>query len=67
MITLTVIIYCRHYGSKDLVRDGYVPNEKQKYRYRSCKKRICENTASNGYTGENREEILKSYQERSSL
>ena len=43
------------------------PMEKQKYYCKSCKKRSRENPAPNGYTEERKEEIMRSYQERSSL
>jgi transposase-like protein len=67
VITIKITVCCRHCGSKDLVRDGHAPNGKQKYRCMSCKKRSRENPAPNGYTEERREEIIRSYQERSSL
>ena len=67
MITITVTICCRHCGSDNLVRNGHASNGKQKYRCKSCNKQSRENPASNGYTEERREEILRSYQERSSL
>jgi transposase-like protein len=67
MVTITFMICCQHCGSKDLVRDGHAPNGKQKYRCKSCSKRSRDNPAPNGYTEERREEIIKSYQERSSL
>jgi transposase-like protein len=67
MVTITVIVCCRHCGNKDLVRDSCAPNGKQKYCCKSCKKRSRENQAPNEYTEERREEILKSYQECSSL
>ncbi len=65
MVTITV---CCHYcGSKELVRNGHASNGKQTYRCTSCKRQSRENPATNGYTQERREEILRSYQERSSL
>ncbi len=65
MVTITVC--CQYCGSKDLVRNGHAPNGKQKYRCKSCKRQSRENPATNGYTEERREEIIRSYQERSSL
>jgi transposase-like protein len=65
MVTITL---CGQYcGSEDLVRNGHASNGKQRYRCKSCKKQSRENPAENGYTEERREEIIKSYQERSSL
>lgn len=49
------------------MRNGYAPNEKQRYRCKTCKRQIRENPAPNGYTEERREEIIRSYQERSSM
>src|SRR5450631_3672009 len=66
-IMVTVAICCQHCGSDDLVRNGHASNGKQRYRCKSCKKQSRENPAINGYTEERREEIIKSYQERSSL
>jgi transposase-like protein len=67
MVTITITVRCAHCGSEDVVRDGHAPNGKQKYRCKSCNKRSRENPAPNGYTEERREEIIKSYQERSSM
>ena len=65
MITKTIC--CRHCGSEDLTRNGHAVNGKQKYYCKSCKRQSRENPATNGYTEERREEIIRSYQERSSL
>ena len=67
MVTITITVRCRHCGSEDLVRDGHAPNGKQKYRCKSCNKRSRENPAPKGYAEERREEIIKAYQERSSM
>ena len=64
---VTVTLCCQHCGSKDLVRNGYAPNGKQRYRCKLCKKQSRDNPASNGYTEERREEIIKACQERSSM
>ena len=64
---VTVTICCQHCGSKDLVRNGYAPNGKQRYRCKTCKRQSRENPSPNGYTEERREEIIRSYQERSSM
>ena len=64
---VTVTICCQYCGSKDWVRNGYAPNEKQRYCCKSCKRQSRENPAANGYTEERREEIIKAYQERSSM
>ena len=62
-----VTICCPYCGSEDLVRNGHASNGKQKYRCKSCKRQSRENPAENGYTEERREEIIRAYQERSSL
>jgi transposase-like protein len=64
---VTITICCQHCGSKELVRNGYAPNGKQRYRCKVCKRQSRENPAPNGYTEERREEIIRSYQERSSM
>jgi transposase-like protein len=64
---ITVTVYCSHCGSEDVVRNGRAPNGKQKYRCRACKKQSRENPTSNAYPEERREEILRAYEERSSL
>jgi transposase-like protein len=46
---------------------GVSPNGKQKYRCRTCGRQSREHPAVNGYTAERKDEILRAYQERSSL
>lgn len=58
---------CRHCGSGDIVKYGLAPNGKQKYRCHACGRQSRENPAPNGYRPERRDEILRAYQERSSL
>ena len=67
MVTVTVTIYCRYCGSEAIVRNGHAANGKQRYRCKACNKQSRENPVPNGYTEERREEIIRSYQERSSL
>ena len=57
-------VYC---GSDKLVRNGHSSNGKQRYKCRSCNRQSRDNPQPNGYTQERREEILRAYQERSSL
>jgi transposase-like protein len=64
---VTVTICCQNCGSEDLIRNGHASNGKQRYRCKSCKKQSRENPAPNGYPEERREEIIRSYQERSSM
>ena len=64
---VTVTICCPYCGSEDLIRNGHASNGKQKYHCKSCKRQSRENPAPNGYPEERREEIMRAYQERSSL
>jgi transposase-like protein len=58
---------CRHCGSDYLVRYGIDSNGKQKYRCRACGKQSRANPGSNAYPNARKEEILRAYEERSSL
>ncbi len=65
---VTEVIYCRHCGSGDLAKNGFAPNNgKQKYLCHACGRQSREDPSPNGYTKERKEEILRAYQERSSL
>jgi transposase-like protein len=62
------VICCRHCGSDDLVKNGVAPNNgKQKYLCCACGRHSREDSSPNGCTQECKEEILRAYQERSSL
>src|SRR5215207_8557843 len=65
MDTATTI--CRHCGNMTLYKYGIAPNGKQKYRCRTCRSQSCDYPQLPGYSTERREEILRAYQERSSL
>ena len=65
MITITVC--CPHCGSEEVTRNGRAPYGKQKYRCRACKRQNRENPTPYAYPEERREEILRAYEERSSL
>jgi transposase-like protein len=64
---ITVKLQCRHCQSQNIVRNGFSPNRKQKYLSRACRCQSRDNPSSNAYTAEQREQILRAYQERSSL
>src|SRR5690242_16954034 len=64
---VTVTVHCPHCGSEDVTRNGHAPNGKQKYRCRACKRQSRENPRPHVYSEERREEILRAYEERSSL
>lgn len=65
MITITV--QCPYCGSDRLVRNGHAPNGKQKYLCRACQRQSREHPVPHAYPEERREEILRAYEERSSL
>src|SRR5271167_2772704 len=65
MITITV--HCPHCGSDALVHNGRAPNGKQKYLCRACQRQSREHPTPHAYTQERKEEILRAYEERSSL
>lgn len=63
----TTHLTCRHCGSDRVVRYGIAPNGKQKYLCRACGKQSRANPGSNAYPDARRDEILRAYEERSSL
>lgn len=65
---VTKVIYCRHCGSEDVVKNGVAPNNgKQKYLCHACGRQSREDPSKSGYSEVRKEEILGAYQERSSL
>src|SRR5436190_21158067 len=64
---VTVRVHCPHCGSEELKRNGRAPNGKQKYRCRTCQRQSRENPTPHAYSEGRREEILRAYEERSSL
>ena len=64
---VTITLNCPHCQSDALVRNGHAPNGKQLYRCCSCGRQSRENPGSSAYSAERKEEILRAYQERSSL
>ncbi len=65
MVTYT--LKCYHCSSEDVKKNGFAPNGKQKYLCKGCGKASRENPVAKGYSEAKREEILRAYQERSSL
>jgi len=59
--------HCPHCESDALVRNGRAPNGKQKYLCRSCQRQSREDPTPHAYSATRREEILRAYEERSSL
>jgi len=64
---VTRIIACYHCESQNIVKNGKAPNGKQKYLCHDCGRQSREDPDSNAYGPQRREEILRAYQERSSL
>lgn len=62
-----VKLKCIHCQSENLVRNGMTNNGKQRYRCHDCGKMSRDNPQPKGYTEAEREQILRAYQERSSL
>jgi len=60
-------LVCRFCQSEQLVRNGFGSNGKQRFKCRACGRQSREAPAPNGHTPERRAEILRAYQERSSL
>ncbi len=65
MIAITV--HCPHCESDALVRNSRAPNGKQKYLCRACHRQSREDPTLHAYSDECHEEILRAYEERSSL
>ena len=64
---VTETLTCYHCSSENIVKNGVAPNGKQKYRCKDCKQQSREDPSVNGYTEPRKEEILRAYEERSSL
>lgn len=64
---VTQQIGCYHCGSENIVKNGIAPNGKQKYRCKDCREQSRKQASANGYPEGRREEILRAYEERSSL
>jgi transposase-like protein len=65
MVRMTV--HCSHCGSEQITKYGRAPNGKQKYRCRACNRQSRETPTPHAYSLERRDEILRAYEERSSL
>lgn len=65
MVIITV--QCRFCESENVRKNGRAPNGKQRYQCLSCFRFFRENPSSPAYSEERKAEILRAYQERSSL
>ncbi len=64
---VTQVVKCAHCDSESIVKNGTAPNGKQKYQCKDCGRASRENPRSKGYPEARKEEILRAYEERSSL
>jgi transposase-like protein len=64
---VTITLQCHHCQSERLVRNGLAPDGRQRYLCRDCRQRSRENPRANAYSEQEREQILRAYDERSSL
>lgn len=62
-----VTLRCQHCESQNIVRNGLTPDGRQRYLCRGCGQRSREQPRTNAYSAEEREQILRAYDERSSL
>jgi transposase-like protein len=64
---VTLAVSCSHCQSTEIVRNGATADGRQRYLCHDCGRRSTADPRPNGYTDEQRELILRAYQERSSL
>ncbi len=64
---ITTTLHCPRCDSAEVIRYGTAANGKQRYRCRSCLYTFREDPQPNGYTEEQKAQILAAYQERASL
>lgn len=64
---ITITLKCHHCGSEKLVRDGRTRNGKQRYWCQGCQRSSRDAPQPTGYSEAEQEQILKAYEERSSL
>ncbi len=64
---VTITLRCQHCQSERLVRNGLAPDGRQRYLCRDCAQRSREQPRTLAYSEEEREQILRAYDERSSL
>jgi transposase-like protein len=64
---VTVTLRCQHCESRNLVRNGLAAGGRQRYLCRDCGQRSREQPRTNAYSEEEREQILRAYDARSSL
>jgi len=58
---------CYHCGSARVNKSGKTRNGKQRYKCRECGRSLRKNPQTHGYSEARKEEILRAYEERTSL
>jgi transposase-like protein len=66
-VPITITLPCPHCQSENLVKFGFAPDGRQRYRCKDCHRQHRENPRTNAYDNEEKQKILDSTQERSSL
>lgn len=64
---ITITLTCPHCQSDDLLKYGFAPDGRQRYKCKTCGKQHRENPRTNAYDNQEKQTILDAYQERSSL
>lgn len=64
---VTETLPCAHCGSADIIRFGFAPNGKQRYRCRACGWTSRKGAATRRTPAQRQAQILAAYQERSSM
>lgn len=67
MVEKRVVVQCYHCESERIVRNGMTRNGKQRYKCHDCGRCSREDLSPPRYSEERKAEILRAYQERSSL
>ncbi len=60
-------LLCRNCGSAAVIRHGFTPTGKQRYRCRTCGRTFVQTPGSAAYDQARKAEILRAYQDRTSL
>lgn len=64
---VSVLVSCFHYGSEEVIRNGLSGTGKQRYKCKACGRRSRESPQLERSTHEQKEMILRAYQERPSM
>jgi transposase-like protein len=64
---IDVTLTCYHCNSTNLVHNGLTRNGKQRYKCYDCQRTSRDSPQTSGYSADERETILRTYEERSSL